>query len=165
MAIQDSGVAEVYALVAEWERRTVQILRGKLKELNIGMNEELFPSVLGKTYELAAAEVGMDLSFLTHGRFRDMGVGRGSGPEARDLSIGGIIAKVESQDTNGQLLNRKRGKGGRFVKVAKEKKGRTPAKWYSRAFYGRLNALMGAVSSKMVEKAVQSVKETLQAGQ
>jgi hypothetical protein len=76
--------------------------------------------------------------------------------------VGGIIAKVESQDTNGKLINRQRGKGGRFVKGKSEKKGRTPATWYSRAFYSRLNALSGAVSSKMVEKAVQSVKESLE---
>lgn len=161
MGVEQEAAAEVFAFVARWERRTVQILREQIKRLNIGVNEELFPSVLGKTYELAAAEIGMDLSFLTHGRFRDMGVGRGrSGDrETRETTIGGIIAKVESQDTNGKLINRKRGQGGRFVKGKQAPKGRKPAKWYSRAFYGRLNALQGAVGAKMVEKAVQAVQQ------
>ena len=159
MAIEDSAISEVYALVAEWARRTDQILRDKLKQLNIGVNEELYPSIASKTYELAAAEVGMDLAFLTHGRFRDMGVGRGTGPNARDLTVAGIVAKVESQDTNGRIVRRERGAGGRFKKGKQEPKGRKPAKWYSRAFYARLSRLQGAISSKMVEQAVLAVQQ------
>jgi hypothetical protein len=158
MAIEDSTVKEVYALVADWARRNDKILHDQIKKLGIGVHEELYPSVVSKTYELAAAEVGMDLSFLTYGRFRDMGVGRGTRPGARDLTIGGIIAKVESQDRNGRLSRRERGKGGRFQKGPEQPKVRKPAKWYSRAFYGRLNALQGAISGKMVEKAIAAVK-------
>ena len=80
MAIEESAVQEVYDLVADWARRTDKILRDQIKKLGIGVNEDLYPSVASKTYALAAAEIGMDLSFLTHGRFRDMGVGRGTGP-------------------------------------------------------------------------------------
>jgi hypothetical protein len=156
--IADSAVQEVYALVADWARRNDRILRDQIKKLGIGVNEELYPSVSSKTYELAAAEVGVDLSFLTHGRFRDMGVGRGTRPGARDLSIGGIIAKVESQDRNGQYIRRERGKGGRFKKSKEQPKVRKPAKWYSRAFYGRLAALSGAISGKTVEKAIAAVQ-------
>ncbi|RYE90579.1 MAG: hypothetical protein EOO37_02625 [Cytophagaceae bacterium] len=158
MAIEDSAVKEVYALVADWARRNDKILRDQITKLGIGVHEELYPSVVSKTYELAAAEVGMDLSFMTHGRFRDMGVGRGTKPGARDLTIGGIIAQVESQDRNGRLIRRERGKGGRFKKSKEQPKGRKPAKWYSRAFYGRLTALSGAISGKMVEKAIAAVK-------
>jgi hypothetical protein len=158
MAIEDSAVQEVYALVADWARRNDRILRDQIKKMGIGVHEELYPSVVSKTYELAAAEVGMDLSFLTHGRFRDMGVGRGTRPGARDLTIGGIIAAVESRDRNGQLIRRQRGKGGRFVKAEEKRKPRKPAKWYSRAFYGRLTALSGAISGKMVEKAIAAVQ-------
>lgn len=158
MAIEDSAVQEVYALVADWARRNDRILRDQIKKLGIGVHEELYPSVVSKTYELAAAEVGMDLSFLTHGRFRDMGVGRGTRPGARDLTIGGIIAAVESQDRNGRLIRRERGKGGRFKKAPEQPKPRKPAKWYSRAFYGRLTALSGAISGKMVEKAIAAVR-------
>ena len=156
--IADSGVQEVYALVADWARRTDQILRDQLKKMGVGVSEELHQAISSKTYELAAAEVGMDLSFLTYGRFRDMGVGRGTRPEARDLTIGGIVAKVESQDRNGQLIRRQRGAGGRFVKGAAGPKGRKPAKWYSRAFYGRLTALSGAISGKTVEQAIRAVQ-------
>ena len=156
--IEESAVAEVYALVADWARRNDKILQDQLKKLGIGVHEELYPSVVSKAYELAAAEVGVDLSFLTYGRFRDMGVGRGSRPEARDLSIGGIIHKVESQDTNGRIIRRERGVGGRFKKSKEQPKGRKPAKWYSRAFYGRLNALQGALSAKTCEKAVAAIK-------
>ncbi|MGI4870452.1 MAG: hypothetical protein ACRYFX_04650 [Janthinobacterium lividum] len=156
--IQDSAVQEVYALVADWARRNDKILRDQLKKLGVGVSEELFQAISSKTYELAAAEVGMDLSFLTYGRFRDMGVGRGSRDEARDLSIGGIIHKVESQDTNGRLIRRERGAGGRFKKGKEQPKGRKPAKWYSRAFYGRLTALQGAISGKTVEQAIRAVQ-------
>lgn len=158
MAIADSAVQEVYALVADWARRNDRILRDQIKKLGIGVHEELYPSIVSKTYELAAAEIGMDLSFLTHGRFRDMGVGRGTQPGARDLTIGGIVAKVESQDRNGRIIRRERGPGGRFKKGEEKSKPRKPAKWYSRAFYGRLTALQGAVSGKMVEKAIAAVK-------
>ncbi|MGI4865452.1 MAG: hypothetical protein ACRYFZ_16130 [Janthinobacterium lividum] len=156
--ITESAVKEVYALVADWARRNDKILRDQITKLGIGVHEELYPSVVSKAYELAAGEVGMDLSFLTHGRFRDMGVGRGTRPGARDLSIGGIIAGVESQDRNGRLIRRERGKGGRFQKSKEQPKGRKPAKWYSRAFFGRLNALQGALSAKTVEKAIAAVK-------
>jgi hypothetical protein len=156
--IADSGVQEVYALVADWARRNDRILRDQLKKMGVGVSEELYQAISSKTYELAAAEVGVDLSFLTYGRFRDMGVGRGTRPGARDLTIGGIIAKVESQDRNGQLIRRQRGAGGRFQKAAAQPKGRKPAKWYSRAFYGRLAALSGAISGKTVEQAIRAVQ-------
>ena len=156
--IEESAVREVYALVADWARRNDKILRDQLKKLGVGVSEELYQAISSKTYELAAAEVGVDLSFLTYGRFRDMGVGRGTGPLARDLSLGGIITKVESQDTNGRLIRRKRGKGGRFQKSKPAPKGRKPAKWYSRAFYGRLTALSGAISGKTVEQAIRAVQ-------
>ncbi len=158
MAIEDSAVQEVYALVADWARRNDKILQNQITKLGIGVNDELYPSVVSKAYQLAAAEVGVDLSFLTYGRFRDMGVGRGTTPGARDLTIGGIVAAVESQDRNGRLIRRERGPGGRFKKSKEQPKGRKPAKWYSRAFYGRLTALSGAISGKMVEKAIAAVR-------
>lgn len=158
MAIEDSAVQEVYALVADWARRNDKILQNQITKLGIGVHDELYPSVVSKTYQLAAAEVGVDLSFLTYGRFRDMGVGRGTRPGARDLTIGGIVAAVESQDRNGRLIRRERGPGGRFKKAPEQPKGRKPAKWYSRAFYGRLTALSGAISGKMVEKAIAAVR-------
>lgn len=156
--IEESAVAEVYALVADWARRNDKILQAQITKLGIGVHEELYPSVVSKAYELAAGEVGMDLSFLTHGRFRDMGVGRGTKPGARDLSIAAAITKVESQDTNGRVIRRQRGAGGRFKKGPQQPKGRKPAKWYSRAFFGRLNALQGALSAKTCEKAIAAVR-------
>ncbi len=158
-AIQETAEAEVLAVVREWALRNDKILTDLIRKMDIGVNEELYPSVKSKVFELAAAAVGMDLSFMTHGRFRDMGAGRGPGRQERDLTVAGIVAKVESQDTNGRILIRKRGKGGRFKKNKKELKGRKAAKWYSRAFYGRLNALSAVVSTKMVEAAVQAVQE------
>ncbi|MBC6698090.1 hypothetical protein [Hymenobacter sp. BT190] len=158
----DTNTSEVLQVVQQWAKRLEGILDQEFDKLGIGQNDDLRPSVRHKVYQMAGDMIGYDLSFLGYGRFVDIGTGKGNGRAERDLSVGGILTKLESQDTNGRILKRRRGKGGQFKKNKREKKGRKPKKWYSRAFYGQLNRLMGVVSATMVESAVISVKAGLQ---
>lgn len=64
----------------------------------------------------------------------------------RDMGAG-RERKVETMETNRKIAG-----------------GRKPAKWYSRPFYGRLNALQGAVGFKVMEQAIDSVIQPLQDG-
>ncbi|MGV3588609.1 MAG: hypothetical protein ACO1OF_16505 [Adhaeribacter sp.] len=130
-----SAYQEVLALVEDWASRNDQILKAEIKRLKVGEKgggqQELFFSVKSRVYAKMGTKIGMDLSFLTYGRFRDMGAGR--------------KAKFESQATNRQFATRS--------------KGRKPAKWYSKPFYGRLHALMGIVSANLQETTIQTIKE------
>lgn len=132
----ESTVAELFEVLAEWGRRTDLVLRAEIGKLGIGVTEELLASVRYRVFQEAAG-AGYDLSFLDYGRFVDMGVGRGHGMDA----------KIERQKTNAALIRSQR------------KKERKPKKWYSRAFYGRLNTLNGVVSGAMVERAVKAVQQ------
>lgn len=153
----DTNFSEVMQLVQRWANRVDGILDKEFDKLDIGVNDELRPSVRSKVYEMAGSMVGYDLSFLSSGRFVDIGAGKGNGRGQRDLSVGGIVALVESSDTNGRIIRRGRNKSGQFSKSAPVKKGRKAKKWYSRAFYGQLNRLQGVVSASMVEQAVQII--------
>lgn len=134
-------IDEVRSYVQAWADRTDQVLLQMMKRFGVGITEELFKSVRSDVYARASDMIGYELRFLTYGRFRDMNVGRGRG---KDLSL-----KFESTTTNREIIH---GKGRKRLKTAK---------WYSRPFYGRLNALEGALGISMMEQSIRAVKTPL----
>jgi hypothetical protein len=137
----DNPITEIQSYVQRWAERTDQVLLMMLKREDVGITEELFKSVQSRVYANASSMIGYDLSFLTYGRFRDMNVGRGRG---KSLSM-----KFESTTTNREIIQRK---GRKRAKTAK---------WYSRPFYGRLNALEGAIGIRMMEQSIRAIKTPL----
>ena len=128
-----AGFTETLAYVQEWADRTDQILLDQLARKDIGITDELRTSVRSKVHQLAGEQIRFDLSFLSYGRYRDMGAGRPA-------------EKIESRGATAARLH------------AASLKGRKPAKWYSRPFYGRLHALSGVVSTSVVEQAIAAVR-------
>lgn len=135
---------EVKAFVDQWADRTDELLLQMLRRYNVGVTEDLYNSVRSKVYERSSALIGYDLTFLLHGRFRDMSAGRGRG---KDKSL-----KLESSTTNREII---RSRGRSKIK---------PAKWYSKPFYGRLNMLQGVLGIKAMEQSIRTVKNQLTDG-
>lgn len=119
-------------LADDWAKRTDALLLANLKKLNIGVTDELYSSLQHKVYQIGSDIVGIDISFLLRGRFVDMGAGAGYKK--------GVF---ESQASNRAKLTRK------------------PKPWYSKTFYGRLNALMGVTGASVSEQAVQAIIQPL----
>lgn len=119
-------------LADEWAKRTDALLHANLKKLNIGITDELYSSLQHQVYQKGADIVGIDISFLLRGRFVDMGAGAGYKKGA-----------FEGIQSNREKLTRK------------------PKKWYSKTFYGRLNALMGVTGASVSETAVQAIIQPL----
>ncbi len=132
---------EVKAYVQSWADDTDQVLLQMLRRYDVGVTDELYKSVRSRVYARSSDLIGYDLTFLLHGRFRDMGAGRGRG---KDLSV-----KLESAKTNREII---RNGGRKKIK---------PAKWYSKPFYGRLNMLQGVIGIKAMEQSIQSVRTQL----
>lgn len=137
----EGKIGEVQEYVTSWADKTDEILLMMIRRLNIEYTGELYDSVRSRVYKMAGEAIGYDLNFLLHGRFRDMGVGRGRGKN--------IATKIESTSTNREII---RGKGRTRLK---------PGRWYSRPFYGRLNALQGAIGYAMMEQTIQSIIKPL----
>ncbi|RNI27674.1 hypothetical protein EFA69_16275 [Rufibacter immobilis] len=136
-----SQLIDVFELVEEWADRTDRILKEQMKRLKVGEkgggDKELFFSLRSNVYAKYGDKVQMDLSFIEHGRFRDMGAG--SGKKAKIETMAGNLALATAS--------------------ARKRKGRKPAKWYSKPFYGRLNALLGVVSGEVQEVIIETLKE------
>lgn len=122
-------------LLTDWTARTELVLRLQKKRLGVDDTQELDKSLSGKVRELGDAMLEAELNFLVRGRFVDMGAGR--------------ARKIESRDTNADLI---RGKS----------KTRKPKKWYSRAYYGRINDLQGIIGYQLMESAIRAVKDPLE---
>lgn len=80
----------------------------------------------GYSVSTSGSMIHVEFHFLARGRFVDMGAGR----------------KAESS--------------GRYASEANAPKGRKPKKWYSKPFYGRLNALNEALSTSVAEEVINS---------
>jgi len=122
-------------LLADWTARTELILRLQKKRLGVDDTQELDKSLGGKVRELSDALLESELTFLVRGRMVDMGAGR--------------ARKIESRDTNADLIRDK-------------SKARKPKKWYSRAYYGRINDLQGIIGYQLMESAIRAVKDPLE---
>jgi hypothetical protein len=128
---------ETLQVLTRWFERTEYILRLEKKKFDVDDTLQLDQSMFNEVRQKANDLLEGELEFLVRGRFVDMGAGR--------------KAKVlESRETNGQLLNKKK------------RKIRKPKKWYSKAFYGRLNDLQGVLGFKLMEAAIDSVKNPME---
>lgn len=125
----------VKQLFDRWLSKTMSILEYELTKRGIGITDDLRQSLQDEVTQLADGYVRGEVSFLTRGRMVDMGAGRG-------YSAGG--KRIGTKLTRGQ-------------------KRRKPNQWYSRAMYGRLNDLMGAVGFTIMEEAIDSIKRPLKA--
>lgn len=125
---------ETLKVLTRWFDRTEYILRLEKRKLKVDDTNELDKSLNTEVHQRANDLLVGELEFLVRGRFVDMGAGR-----KRKV--------LESRDGNGDLL-----------KVKKRK----PKKWYSRAFYGRINDLQGVLGYKLMESAIDSVKDPLE---
>ena len=124
---------EVNDLIRNWMSRTELIFNREMDRLRIGESEDLRQSLRHKVMQQSQSMIVGEFQFLVRGRFVDMGAGKGS-------------KKIETREGNSALLGGSR---------------RKPKKWYSRAFYGRLNDLQGVIGYRMMESAIDSVKEPL----
>jgi hypothetical protein len=122
---------ETLQVLTQWMRRTEVIFRREITRLRIGDTKDLEQSIEHEVQRKSESMLEGAFEFLIHGRFVDMGAGKGA-------------RKLETREGNRQLLS----KG----------KGRRPKKWYSRAFWGRLNDLQGVLGYRMMESSIDSVK-------
>lgn len=127
--------SEILQILTRWTERTNMILGLELKRKKVGESGTLDRSRKARTLTLSQTLFESQIDFLIRGRFVDMGAGR--------------PRKIESRYTNGELLN--------------VHKARKPKKWYSRAYYGRLNDLQGVLGYQLMESAIQSIKGPLEA--
>lgn len=126
---------ETLDTLTSWMKRTQVIFHREITRLKIGETNQLDKSIEQEVRQKSEAMLEGSFEFLMRGRFVDMGAGRGA-------------RKLETREGNRQLLQ----KG----------KGRRPKKWYSRAFWGRLNDLQGVLGYRMMEAAIDSVKDPIE---
>jgi hypothetical protein len=123
---------ETFKVLTDWTARTEYILRLEKRKLDVDDTHELDNSLDSKVERAGNDMLKSEIGFLVRGRFVDMGAGRKS-------------SKIETRDGNARLL-----------------KVRKPKKWYSRAFWGRINDLQGVLGFKLMEAAIRSVKDPLE---
>ncbi len=126
-------MSEVYRLFDRWLAKTKSVLLLELSKQGIGVTDELSKSLDENLIALGGGYLRGEISFLTRGRFVDMGSGKGY--KAGGVRVGGDLSRG--------------------------KKLRRPKKWFSRVMYGRLNDLQGAVGFKIMEQAVEAIKQPM----
>ena len=116
-----------------------EALRKNLLQKKIGITNELLGSLTGKVKAANDNSEGeFDLSFLTRGRFVDMGAGRG------------YHKGIKSLTTRKEHIY--------SLTARKEKLKRKPNKWYSKVAYGTLDRLAMRLVSNYEEEIINSVK-------
>ena len=126
---------ELLEYVTEWARLTEERLQDRVKSWRATDTEALLNSIRLEVYERSAGLLGVDVSFLTYGRYVDMGVGRGHGRQAARVTREAYRERHEAAP--------------RRVRRAK--------KWYGRTFYGRLNALSDVVATQLVDESIDTI--------
>lgn len=126
---------EILDLLTRWTERTQLILEREIDRWKINDTGALKDSLHSEVRQKTDAILESEIEFLVRGRFRDMGAGRGS------------RAGIESRAGNRSL--------------ASSGTGRRPARWYSRAFWARLNDLQGAIGYSLMESSIQTIKGNL----
>jgi hypothetical protein len=127
--------SEVEQFFARWMQKNEDIWRAEMRKLDIGDSQELYQSFHHTIRHLANGFLEGDQSFETHGRFVDMGVGRGRGKDDWEA--------------------------GRLDDWGSGRKGRKAKPWYNKVLYGRINDLMGATGARIMEKAVSITRKSL----
>ena len=122
---------EVERLFSRWLDRTIELHHQELKNTGVVGTGVLDRSVRGEYRRLAEGYIEGRLYFDEHGRFVDMGSGRGYSHGHR--------LKDSFDEESGR---RRRG-------------ARKPKRWYSKVWYARINDLQGAVGFKLMEEVVQ----------
>ena len=123
---------EAELIFSKWLERTTQVLNSEIDRLDVKQSKALKKSLESRLFRLSADVIGGEISFLIRGRFVDMGAGR--------------KRKVDAFSERPELGRRKM-------------KGRKPKKWYSPAFYGRINDLQGALGFQLMEQALIDIKD------
>jgi len=114
-------------LLQKWTEKTIYTLRYEKWKLNVDDTFALDKSLKGRAAVAGQNKLVATIEFLVRGRFQDMGAGR--------------KRNIESVAGNREMITRK---------------GRVPKKWYSPAFYGRINSLQGAIGFKFMEEGVRA---------
>jgi hypothetical protein len=126
---------ETLKTLTDWSRRTALVLDREIVRWKLQDTRDLQQSLKERVDQKTESLLVAQLQFLVRGRFQDMGAGRGS------------KRNFESRDGNRELL------GGSKRKAKR---------WYSRAFWGRINDLQGVLGYRLMESAINSVKEPLE---
>lgn len=126
--------SEVLKIVTEWFARTELVLKRRLIQERIGDTGALADSLRNEVHRRSGDLIAGEIEFLVRGRMVDMGAGRGSSN------------KIESRQTNRRATG-----GGR----------RRAKKWYSRAFWGRINDLQGILGYQLMEEALEAASAPL----
>lgn len=119
-------IAEESANHAQW---LVQELRKELKRRKISISDDLFNSIISNSLP-----AGVDLSFLTYGRMRDMGAGRG-------YTKGKAKYRIEE------------------VKAKTIRKGRKKSPFYSKIAYGGLSRYIRRLQTCYTGFITETVKQ------
>ncbi len=127
---------EILDLLTRWTDRTLLILEREIERWRINDSGDLKRSLESEVRKKSAEILESQIEFLVRGRFVDMGAGRGQRANG-----------IESRAGNRAL--------------ASASAGRKPKRWYSRAFWGRLNDLQGALGYSLMESSIQTIKGQL----
>lgn len=123
-------------LIDKWLEITVDKFHQALDEYNIGkLDGELWKSIAGEIVSSGGNVEEVIIKFMQHGRFVDMGVGRG-------MQMGGRKSLGDAKFLN------KRNAGGQLHKYSRQAK-----PWYSKTKYRevlRLRELLASSGSKIV---------------
>ena len=121
---------EIQQLFSDWTKRTESALKKQVRLKKIEGND-LLNSVAANVAREQGFMLSAQVSFLTHGRFVDMGKGR--------------PRNIQTQENAREVM----------------KGGRKPKKWYSRTIYGRIHLLSTLMAVKVAEVAVKNLAEEL----
>lgn len=124
---------ETLQVLTDWFTRTELVLRREKNRLKVDDTKDLDQSLRNQVHQKSNSILEGELEFLVRGRFVDMGAGR--------------KRKIETREGNASLL---------------KLKPRKPKKWYSRAFWGRLNDLQGILGYKLMEASIDSIKDPIE---
>lgn len=127
---------ETLQVLTDWFRRTEYVLDREIVRWKLQDTTELQRSLRQQVKQRSAEMLEGELEFLVRGRFQDMGAGRGSRRSG-----------FETRDGNRELLSPSK---------------RKPKRWYSRTFWGRINDLQGVLGYRMMESAIDSVKNPIE---
>jgi hypothetical protein len=123
----------------EWYDRTLEYFKNAIDRTHIGSNRgELYDSIKGQIITGAGGDIDkVIISFAMHGRFVDMGVGKG------------------------RKLGTQRDVVDTFLDTRKDRRSHKPHKWYSPTLAGRVKTLRELMMVKYGYEGVGVIEESL----